>query len=263
MSSPQRITSRDNPLLVRVRKLARGAERRHTDAAGQMAWLEGEHLCAALRLRGERPAQALVAESAWALPSVRDAVEGLARVAVIPDALFAGLSTLESPAGIGFLWPVPAPPAVRPDAKSVVLDRLQDPGNVGSVLRTAAAMGFTQVLAMRGTVGLWSPKVLRAGMGAHFGLTLHEGLQPADLDALAVPLLGTSLQARAMLQNSALPTPCAWVFGHEGQGVDPGVLARCALQLRIAQPGGEESLNVAAAAAVCLYESCRQALAGR
>lgn len=260
MSSPQRITSRDNPLLVRVRKLARGADRRPADAAGQMAWLEGEHLCVALRLRGGRPAQALVAESAWNQPNMREAVEGLDRVAVIPDALFAGISGLESPAGIGFLWPVPAPAAVRPDAKCVILDRLQDPGNVGSILRTAAAMGFSQVLALRGTVGLWSPKVLRAGMGAHFGLTLHEGLQPADLDALTVPLLGTSLQAQAMLHGSTLPTPCAWVFGHEGQGVDPGLLARCALQLRIAQPGGEESLNVAAAAAVCLYESCRQFL---
>lgn len=263
MNSPLRITSRDNPLLVRVRKLARGASVRRLGAAESEMWLEGEHLCAALKLRGWQATQALVSESAWLQPRVREVVEGVPRVAVIPDALFAGLSALESPAGIGFLCPVPSPLAMRPEASSVVLDRLQDPGNVGSILRTAAAMGFTQVLAMRGTVALWSPKVLRAGMGAHFGLMLYEGLQPADLDVLKVPMLGTSLQAQAMLHSSALPSPCAWVFGHEGRGVDPGMLARCALQVRIAQPGGEESLNVAAAAAVCLYESCRQALAGR
>jgi TrmH family RNA methyltransferase len=261
MNSPLRITSRDNPLLVRVRKLARATGSRRTGDAVQEAWLEGEHLCTALKQQRGCPAEALVAESAWLLPRVRELVEGVPRVAVIPDALFAGLSSLESPAGIGFLWTIPKPLAMRPDASSVVLDRLQDPGNVGSIMRTAAAMGFTQVLAVRGTVGLWSSKVLRAGMGAHFGLTLHEGLLPADLDALVVPMLGTNLQAQAMLHSSALPNPCAWVFGHEGQGVDSAVLARCALQLRIAQPGGEESLNVAAAAAVCLYESCRQALA--
>ncbi len=98
-------------------------------------------------------------------------------------------------------------------------------------------------------------------MGAHFGLRLVEGLQPADLDALAVPLVGTSLQADALLPTAPLPTPCAWLLGHEGHGVAPGLLARCALTVRIPQPGGEESLNVAAAAAVCLYESMRRTAA--
>jgi TrmH family RNA methyltransferase len=115
-----------------------------------------------------------------------------------------------------------------------------------------------QVLALKGTVALWSPKVLRAGQGAHFGLALCEGLAPEALDALAVPLLGTSLQADALLPDARLPSPCAWVMGHEGQGVDPALLARCAFSVRIPQPGGEESLNVAAATAVCLYESARQ-----
>ncbi|MCB1995037.1 MAG: RNA methyltransferase, partial [Rhodoferax sp.] len=105
---------------------------------------------------------------------------------------------------------------------------------------------------------LWSPKVLRAGMGAHFGLRLVEGLSLADLDNLALPLVATSSHAPATLPEADLPSPCAWVLGHEGQGVSADLMARCALTVRIPQPGGEESLNVAAAAAICFYESLRQ-----
>jgi TrmH family RNA methyltransferase len=131
---------------------------------------------------------------------------------------------------------------------------------VGAVIRSAAAFGFAQVVAIKGTAALWSPKVLRAGMGAHFGLNLVEAVDEAALDALAVPLLATSSHAAHAIHQLALPWPCAWVMGHEGQGVSPAVMQRCQQTLRIPQPGGEESLNVAAAAAVCLYESARQRL---
>jgi TrmH family RNA methyltransferase len=90
-------------------------------------------------------------------------------------------------------------------------------------------------------------------MGAHFGLRLIEGARPDVLDTLAVPLLAASSHARESIARAALPYPCAWVFGHEGQGVDPALASRCSATLRIPQPGGEESLNVAAAAAICLY----------
>ncbi|MBP6901883.1 MAG: RNA methyltransferase [Burkholderiaceae bacterium] len=255
MSAPLEITSKDNPLLVRLRRLARepGAYRK----AGEV-WLEGEHLGSALLARGLRPAQAVVAHSAWQQPALRALAQCAPRVVLISDALFDGLSGLESPARIGLLLSLPPAAAIAADAPSLVLDRVQDAGNVGSMLRSAAAFGFTQVLALQGTAALWSPKVLRAGMGAHFGLRLVEGLQPADLQALAVPLVGTSLATEALLPEAQLPWPCAWVMGHEGQGVAPALLERCALTLRIPQPGGEESLNVAAAAAVCLYESQRQ-----
>jgi TrmH family RNA methyltransferase len=139
----------------------------------------------------------------------------------------------------------------------VVLDRLQDAGNVGSILRSAAALGVRQVVALKGTAALGSAKVLRAGMGAHFVLRLVEGAQGADLDALAVPLLATSSYASECLGEAPLPHPAAWLFGHEGQGLSESLLARCDRTLRIAQPGGEESLNVAAAAAICLYEASK------
>nr|WP_246312336.1 RNA methyltransferase [Aquabacterium terrae] len=247
-------------MLVRLRKLLRDGAGYRKD--GQV-WLEGEHLCSALRARGERPAQALVAESAWGRAALRSLAEWAPRVAVVPDALFDSVSALESPGRIGFLWALPAAPDIDGRLASIVLDRVQDAGNVGSLLRSASAFGFTQVLALRGTASLWSPKVLRAGMGAHFALRLIEGLQPADIDRLQVPCIGSSLQASAPLHRTALPWPCAWLFGHEGQGVDPALQARCAQLVRIAQPGGEESLNVAAAAAICLHESMRGADAGQ
>ena len=251
----QPITSRDNPLLRQLRRLADdGAGYRR---AGQV-WLEGDHLCRALRQRGWAARQAVLTEEAWAQPDLRDLASWAPNVAVLPAGLFAGFSGLASPAGIGFLIDTPAPAPIVPQAASLVLDRLQDPGNVGSILRSAAAFGVRQVLALQGTAALWSPKVLRAGMGAHFALALHEGLALADLDTLTVPWVATSSHAGVSLLQAELPSPCAWLLGHEGQGVAAALLARCALQVRIPQPGGEESLNVAAAAAVCLYESARR-----
>jgi RNA methyltransferase, TrmH family len=252
---PVCIRSRDNPLVKRLLRLVQDTAA--TRRLGQV-WLEGEHLCSAALARSVPVRQAVCSEAAWALPRLRALAGRAERVAVLPAPLFAALSALPSPAGIGFLIDLPAAPAIDPLAPSVVLDRLQDAGNVGSILRSAAAFGIGQVLALRGTAGLWSPKVLRAGMGAHFGLRLIEGLAPEALDALRLPLLATSSHAALALADAALPPRCAWVLGHEGQGVDAALLARCALTLRIPQPGGEESLNVAAAAAVCFYEAARQ-----
>jgi RNA methyltransferase, TrmH family len=246
------ITARDNPLLLRLRRLQRGGTAYRK--SGEL-WIEGEHLCSALRARGRAPLQAVVSESAFVRPALRELAQSAPRVTRLSDALFASVSELPSPAGIGFVLDMPAAPALQPDAASIVLDRVQDAGNVGSMLRSASALGFTQVLALEGTAGLWSPKVLRAGMGAHFALDLIEGLGAGELQALRVPMLAASAHATQVLHEAALPFPCAWVFGHEGQGVDEALAARCRMTLRIPQPGGEESLNVAAAAAICLYAS--------
>ncbi|HNJ82438.1 MAG TPA: RNA methyltransferase [Piscinibacter sp.] len=258
MAEPRTISSKDNPLLVRVRKLL--ADPGGYRKLGEV-WLEGEHLCAAFVQRGGRPLQAIVSAEGWPQPALRELAGHAAAVAVVPDELMAALSTLESPPAIGFVVATPTAPAITPDAPSLVLDRLQDAGNVGTILRSAAAFGFTQVVALKGTAALWSPKVLRAGMGAHFGLRLVEGVEADALAALRVPLLATSSHAARSLHEVDLPWPCAWVMGHEGQGVSPVLEQRCAMTLRIPQPGGEESLNVAAAAAVCLYESARQRVA--
>ena len=255
MPEPQRISSRENPLLVRLRKLAQdpGAYRK----LGEI-WLEGDHLCRALRARGVPATRALLSERGWADAGMRDLAAWAPAVTVLPDALFAGIGGLASPAAIGFVIEAPAAVALDPQAASVVLDCVQDAGNVGSVLRSAAALGVPQVLALTGTAGLWSPKVLRAGMGAHFALRLVEGLSVDDLALLSVPLVATSSHTTSALHQVRLPSPCAWVFGHEGQGVSAALRSRCELTVTIPQPGGEESLNVAAAAAICLYEAARQ-----
>ncbi|WP_343628636.1 RNA methyltransferase [Roseateles sp.] len=253
----QSITARDNPKLQHLRKLAQdgGAYRK----LGGI-WLEGDHLARAAVQRGVVPALALITDAAAADEAMRALADVAPKVLVVSPALFKTVSGLESPAQIGFELALPAPPRMEARADSIVLDRLQDAGNVGTILRSAAALGFRQVLALKGTAALWSPKVLRAGMGAHFGLKLIEGLAVEDLEALKVPLLATSSHSDALLHEADLPNPCAWVMGHEGQGVSEALMQRCALRIGIPQPGGEESLNVASAASICLYESARRRL---
>ena len=249
------ISSRDNPLLVRLRKLA--GDPAAYRKSGEVL-IEGDHLCAAFLQRGGVVPQAVITEAAWEVPALRALAERADAVAVIPQALMTGISTLESSAPLAFVLPWPGAGRMLPEAATVVLDRLQDAGNVGAIIRSAAAFGFAQVLSIKGTAALWSPKVLRAGMGAHFGLNLIEVADEAALAELNVPLLATSSHAARAIHQVSLPWPCAWVLGHEGQGVSAALMQRCSQALRIPQPGGEESLNVAAAAAVCLYESARQ-----
>lgn len=249
------ITSRDNPQLKAWRKLAQDSTAYRK--AGQF-WLEGDHLCRAALVRGMRPLQVVLSEAFHAEQG--EQWVGLSeQVFVLPDALFAGLSGLESPARMGFVMAWPGAGQIWPQAPTVVLDRLQDAGNVGAILRCASAFGYRQVLAIKGTAALWSPKVLRAGMGAHLGLQLIESVSESEVADLQVPVLTTSSHEgpflHALLREGALPSNCAWVFGHEGQGVSSGLMALATQKVRIAQPGGEESLNVATAAAICLHAS--------
>lgn len=250
-TGPQHIQSRDNALLKELRRLAQDSTAYRKQGR---VWLEGDHLCRAALQRGQQPSHAVFQASFWAAQSA-DWPEAIGRVVVIDDPLFATISGLESPGRMGFILPLPSAPDLLPEAPSVVLDGLQDAGNVGTILRSAGAFGFRQVLALRGTAALWSPKVLRAGMGAHFGLRLVEGLEPSALERLRVPLLATSSHQGSYLHQAKLPWPCAWVMGHEGQGVSAQVAQMATQFVRIVQPGGEESLNVGAAAAICLHAS--------
>jgi len=255
VNEPLHLTSRDNPLLAKLRKLAQdGSAYRKL---GEV-WLEGDHLCRAALHRGHLPSHAVISEAGWQDVSLRTLADAAAKTVIVPEALFRGISGLESPARLGFVLPLGPQPEAQAGVDTVVLDRLQDAGNAGSILRSAAALGVAQVIALKGSVALWSPKVLRAGMGAHFALRLVEGLLPEALDALQLPWVATSSHAKRSLHEVALPQPCGWILGHEGQGVDPALIDRCAFSLRIPQPGGEESLNVASAAAICFYEAVRQ-----
>ena len=250
------ISSRDNAFVKELRRLSResGMYRK----LGHV-WLEGDHLCRAALTRGLTPKVAVFSKSFWPLAPVAWA-QAASKVIVLDDALFADISGLESPARMGYILPWQADTAILPEAPTVVLDRVQDAGNVGSILRSASAFGFKQIIAMKGTAALWSQKVLRAGMGAHFALHLVEGVGPEALQQLNVPLLVTSSHRGGLIHASTLPWPCAWAMGHEGQGVGEAVEALAAQHVRIAQPGGEESLNVGAAAAICLHASALSAL---
>jgi TrmH family RNA methyltransferase len=249
------VSSRDNPLIKELRKLSESSTAYRKQ---RRVWLEGDHLCRAALERGVQPVLALFSESFWPLAQQQWGRAAIKNI-VIADALLPEISGLESPAHMGFVIDLPADALVLPGVASVVLDRVQDAGNVGSILRSAGAFGFSQIIALKGTAALWSPKVLRAGMGAHFALRLVEGVDAENLSELRVPLVVTSSHEGLFLHQltgeNALPMPCAWALGHEGQGVREDLMGQASLKVRIDQPGGEESLNVAAAAAICLYAS--------
>ena len=245
------IASGENPQFKALRRLAQdNTAYRKADRV----WIEGDHLCRAALARGVKPALAVFSSSFWPL-APREWSGTAGKTLVLNDGLWRAFSTLESPAKMGFVIDLPAAAPIAPRQASVILDRVQDAGNVGSILRSASAFGFGQVIALSGTAALWSPKVLRAGMGAHFGLSLIEGAQLSDLDALELPLLVTSSHQGEFLHQAKLPMPCIWALGHEGQGVCTELNQRATQAIRIAQPGGEESLNVAAAAAICPHAS--------
>ena len=245
------IQSRDNTFVKELRKLSQDSTAYRKQ--GQV-WLEGDHLCRAALARGLKPKIAVFAQSFW--PQAPDEWVHLAsKVIVLADALFDEISSLESPARMGYVMDWDAGAKVKAGVSTVVLDRVQDAGNVGSILRSASAFGFGQVVALKGTAALWSQKVLRAGMGAHFGLHLVEAASIEDVQALQVPVIVTSSHQGTLIHEADLPWPCAWAMGHEGQGVRDELMDMAQHRISIAQPGGEESLNVAVAAAICLHAS--------
>ncbi len=254
------IASAANERFRRLLDLAGSARERKRQG---LSVIEGTHLVQAwLERFGDQAggAQVFVSRRGLASDEVRALVGRFpAPPTVLDERLYARASQVEH--GSGPLAIVPTPrPAMPPrvDDDAVYLDRIQDPGNVGSILRTCAAVGVRRVLTSPGTAFCWSPKVLRAGMGAGFALRLRERLREDEILALSLPLVGTSPHADELLPQAALPQPLAWLLGHEGQGASPRLLASCATTVRIPQPGGEESLNVAAAAAICFYEALRR-----
>jgi TrmH family RNA methyltransferase len=224
------------------------------------------HLCQSwLDIKG-LPAHCVVSEEALANPEVVGIVErveaGRGHVTALPEALFGAISQVEHGVNLVFVieTPDPAVPKLLTES-AVLLDGVQDPGNVGSILRSAGAAGIRQVWCSPGTAFCWSPKVLRAAMGAHFVLEIFEN---ADLPALVrgaqVPVLATSGYAADSLYDPALDLskPVAWVLGHEGQGVSDELLNLASRRVAVPHAGQVESLNVAACAAVCFFEQLRQ-----
>ncbi len=259
----QRVTSRNNPRLKEAARLI--ASSRDRRKAGCCV-LEGEHLIGAYQDRYGAPQTIVVSDEAFARRATQSiALRHPERTLVVPTALFAEVAAL--PAGVGMLAVVATPqPAEGASADfCLLLDDVQDPGNVGSMLRSAAAAGVGDVLLSKHCAFAWSPKVLRAGQGAHFLLRIQENI---DLVAWAVAFrTGGSVVAAVAAEGTdlyaaALTGRIALAVGNEGAGLSPELAAHATQRVTIPMPGGTESINAAAAAAVCLFECVRQRRGG-
>ncbi|HJV87125.1 MAG TPA: RNA methyltransferase [Noviherbaspirillum sp.] len=259
------ITSRDNPLYKELKLLATSSQARRK--AGRTL-LDGTHLCQSYLECIGMPPICIVSENSLTHAEVAEIVERCeaARVTCIslPEPMYQAVSQVEH--GIGLLFVIETPQAAMPEKLSgsaVLLDNLQDPGNLGSILRSAAAAGIESVFCSKGTALAWSPKVLRAGMGAHFLLRINENVDLASLVRSAtIPVLATSSHAEQRIYDVNLARPVAWLFGHEGQGVSDELLGLATSRVSIPHLGQVESLNVAASAAVCFFEQVRQRVVG-
>ncbi|MFM7227499.1 MAG: TrmH family RNA methyltransferase, partial [Betaproteobacteria bacterium] len=270
---------RDNAHYKQLRQWASSAQARRK--AG-MTLLDGVHLCEAWLQHRGLPALCVVAESALSHPEVAalvarcesgtatqpdhsiKATTAAVECLLLPDTLFAPLGQVEH--GVGILFAVTVPESIVAhheayslDRPALLLDSVQDPGNLGTIMRTAAAAGIQQIFCSPGTASVWSPKVLRAGMGAHFVLEIHEDVNLAQLiKNAAVPVYAAQPDAANSIYSADLRSPSAWLFGHEGQGVSDELLGLATQRLSIPQSTRVESLNVAASVAICLFEQRRQ-----
>ncbi|WP_234087871.1 RNA methyltransferase [Azonexus sp. R2A61] len=250
------IQSRDNPFYKQLKKLASsGRERRK---AGQTV-LDGLHLLKAWEAARGLVDTPVVSESAIKGGEIADYLAGRHGI-VLTDPLMRELGLVDTPSGVLAVVTTPSSPlAVDGRIDSILLDGVQDPGNVGTLLRTAAAAGVRQALLGPGCASAWSPRVLRAGQGAHFVLDVHEDVDlPAFVQNYAGTVAVTCLDGAVSLYDAVWSTPLAWVFGAEGQGVRRELIDLADLKVRIPMSGAVESLNVSAAAAVCLFEAVRR-----
>jgi RNA methyltransferase, TrmH family len=253
------ITSGENQRYKELRRLVQSAQARRKSG---LSVLDGAHLVAAYRKHHGAPQQLVVSRSGMEDREIRGLAESLAGpdALLLADPLFRHLSTVETPTGILAVVQTPRPQPVPQDMDAcVVLEDVQDPGNLGSILRTCAAAGVAHVLLSAGSVHAWSPRVLRAGMGAHFALAIYEQV---DLPGAARAFRGTRVATRQGATQSIfgidLKGKVAFFFGNEGAGLSRELMDAADTVVSVPMPGPVESLNVAAAAAICLFERVRQ-----
>jgi TrmH family RNA methyltransferase len=254
----KQISSRDNPTFKSLHSLVENAREQRQR---KQTLIDGIHLLEVYRARTGRPDFLLIAEAALGSQEVRALMQGFADVETLclKDSLFRELSGVAAPTGVAAIIPIPAPTEALPQETCVLLDAVQDAGNVGSILRTAAAAGVRDVLLGVACAGAWTPRVLRAAQGAHFSLNIREQVDlGAVLAQLSMPGLATVVEGAQALYDIDLNRPVAWLFGNEGAGLSPELQALAGLRVTIPLAAQTESLNVAAAAAICLFEGCRQ-----
>ena len=223
--------------------------------------LEGEHLVEAYCRRMGSPESLIIAEAAQERPAVRALMCEVpkARTLIVAGSAWSGLGPVPAAAGVLAVIPTPRSHFERAADFCLLVEDVQDPGNVGSILRSAAAAGVAQVFLSAGCAFAWSPKVLRAGQGAHFQLEIHEDVDlPAWARAYRGKVAATAVAAGESLYSADLTGPIAIAIGNEGTGLSTALRSAARLTLSIPMPGRFESLNAAAAAAVCLFECVRQ-----
>jgi RNA methyltransferase, TrmH family len=259
MSAIKRISSRDNPFYKSLHRISSSARERRE--AGQTL-LDGAHLLRAFLDAGNIPLHLLINEQATQDAEIVYLLETCTDVPQtrLDDALFTQLSELKTPNGLLALIEIPtAELEVSHSQFALLLEDIQDPGNLGSILRSAAAAGCDAVFLSPGSADAWSPKVLRAGMGGQFALSIIES---ADLLKVAADLTGkllaAFLKADKSLYDCNLRGKIAFAIGNEGAGLSQGLLDAAQQHFIIPMSGNVESLNAAAATAVCLFEAVRQ-----
>jgi RNA methyltransferase, TrmH family len=223
--------------------------------------LDGPHLIEAYRRHGGMPELLVLSESGVTNAEVSGLIDASPSVEILqlPDNLFREISGVATPVGILAVIRTPDAPVDSLQGVCVLLDAVQDAGNVGAILRTAAAANVREIVLGRGCAGVWTPKVLRAAQGAHFGLRIRE---QADLATLLREYPGTSVATVARggtpLFELDLRGDVAWVLGNEGAGIADDLVSLTTQRATIPVAAATESLNVAATAAICLFEGVRQ-----
>lgn len=252
------ITSRDNGIFKELRGLAHDA--RAIRKSG-VTIIDGPHLVEVYRHRVGLPKALFVSESGLKNDEVSELIqlhEGLEPV-LLKDALFKEVSPTQSPVGIIAMIDIPTPNVSIEPEDAIFLEGLQDPGNVGTILRSAAAFGVRQVFLSSSSVGAWTPKVLRAAQGAHFSLQIHERVDLIEqLKLFSGRRMATVVTDAQSIYRLKLDQPVAWVIGNEGQGVSQPLADACDYRVTIPISTECESLNAGVAASICLAEMNRQ-----
>jgi TrmH family RNA methyltransferase len=251
------LASKSNPKVQRWAKLARHARLRRDEGR---ALVEGPHLVAELLAAGIKPVAMLVSEAGLANREIAGLLKGFEPI-VLSDSAFGSVVDAQTPPGIAAEIEIPAAKSGTGD--TVFLEGIQDPSNVGAILRSAAAFGVGRAVLDRDCADPWSPKTLRAGMGAHFRLGIQQVRSLEDhLTAFAGTLICTVPRGGVPLGKARFEHPLGWILGGEGQGISAGAERHAKVKITIPMAPGVESLNVAAAAAICLYSTFNTSAAG-
>jgi len=254
------LSSTENTRFKQLKKIANSSRERRK--LGKTL-LDGVHLVNSLADTGMQPELIIVADKKYTADNEIAACLArfpLVEVISLSQPLFNQISVVEHAVGILAVIAIPVSyiQRIKSPQCAVMLENIQDPGNLGSILRTAAAAGADVAYLSKGCAEAWSPKALRAGMGAHFAISMVQNADPVQCLRPFKTVLATSLNAKTQIYDLDLSMSVAFVFGNEGAGLSADLRAFATHQVKIPMLGNVESLNVAAAAAVCLYERVRQ-----